>query len=156
MKTLCILSDTHGNTAVYEKIRELLDSCDYIFHLGDVVGDAEQLARRYGSQKVFCVRGNCDYALKENTLYQEIEGVKLMFTHGHAYGVKTSLLSLEEKAREMGVSAAFYGHTHIPEIRDVGNLQLICPGTLKANAFQMTYCYAVISKGKVMAAILKA
>ena len=43
----------------------------------------------------------------------EVDGVKIFFTHGHAYQVGYGLEELEQTARDLGASIACYGHTHV-------------------------------------------
>ena len=44
---------------------------------------------------------------------------KLFVTHGHAYGVKSGLGRLAERAKTLGADVVLYGHTHIPEQREI-------------------------------------
>ena len=39
MKTIVVLSDTHGNRADISKISNIILESDYVFHLGDCYGD---------------------------------------------------------------------------------------------------------------------
>ena len=39
MKTVTVLSDTHGNRRAMEKLDTVLAESDYIIHLGDTSGD---------------------------------------------------------------------------------------------------------------------
>ena len=59
------------------------------------------------------VRGNCDFG-SDLPLTGEFtaQGVKIFYTHGHYYGVKSGLYTLACAARERGAQVALYGHTH--------------------------------------------
>ena len=49
-------------------------------------------------------------------------------THGHAYGVKRGLLSMELAAREAGADAAVFGHTHTAYCENSNGIWLMNPG----------------------------
>ena len=39
MKTVAVLSDTHGNRKAIDRLSQILSECDYIIHLGDTSED---------------------------------------------------------------------------------------------------------------------
>lgn len=39
MKTLTVLSDTHGNRSLFEKLDVIFSESDFIVHLGDTSSD---------------------------------------------------------------------------------------------------------------------
>ena len=39
MKTILVLSDTHGNLSDMEKLKGIMAESDYVFHLGDYQSD---------------------------------------------------------------------------------------------------------------------
>lgn len=131
MIRLGIVSDSHGCLSMIEKAAVALSDCDQVIHLGDVVSDAERLARRLPCP-VHCVRGNCDSyssgAPEQMTL--KVSGHTLLLTHGNTYRVKQGLLMLAYGAREVGADIVLYGHTHIPSVDRDGPLLLINPGAL--------------------------
>lgn len=93
MKTAVILSDTHGNLRAIEKILPIIKDVDYVFHLGDCFTDFTPFLRDIRGEFV-CVKGNCDYASAEKTVIVNVEGRKIMLTHGDTFGVKQSTLKL--------------------------------------------------------------
>ena len=95
MKIL-VLSDSHGQFSAMEDA-VLRERPDYIFHLGDHQRDARKLGKRFPDYPVISVPGNCDLPLPTETLTvrQELGGVSMLLTHGHAYGVKGGLLRME-------------------------------------------------------------
>jgi putative phosphoesterase len=153
MKKLVIFSDSHGNKAGINKLFPIMNEADYIICLGDVKGETEELEILYGD-KFIRVRGNCDFdfSLKTERVI-EIEGLKILITHGHEYRVKSSLLDLSARARELSVGTALYGHTHISAISEENGLSLINPGALGGHSTN-TYCYAVITGGRILARIV--
>ena len=97
MKTIVVISDTHGHRAGIEKLKPLFAENDYIIHLGDGASDMRDIVNAY-PEKTFVCQGNCDFfsALPEGEL--EVEGVKIFFCHGHKYRVKADLSALAEEA----------------------------------------------------------
>ncbi len=150
MKKLIVMSDTHGSRRGIESIRGLLLENDYVIHLGDGAGDLRSV-EGLDPDKVYVCAGNCDffspYPLEE---VLEVERLKILCCHGHAYGVKGDLQSLASAAKARGCDIALYGHTHTPLIRKIDGVTLINPGTLKNGVDKGgSYCYLVIHKDQV-------
>ncbi|AIS51803.1 phosphoesterase [Thermoanaerobacter kivui] len=126
---LAVVSDTHGMlTLVRKKMREL-KGIDYIIHLGDNASDVIQLSQEFGIPLEY-VKGNCDFPTKDELeKIIEIEGKKILLTHGHRYYVKYEYQTILEKGRELGVDAVFFGHTHIPMISRHQDILLLNPGS---------------------------
>ena len=143
MKIL-IFSDTHGS------IQPMLDAVldekpDQIIHLGDHVRDADLLANQV-SCPVARVTGNCDLMETcSDQLILDFDGVRLFLTHGHRYGVKSSLLRLAYAAMEVGAHAALFGHTHCPLLQDHGDITLLNPGA--CSSYSPTYGVIQIIRG---------
>ena len=150
MKTLFIMSDTHGNANDIKKLLPIMEESDYVIHLGDYMSDTRYFSENI-YEKLYAVKGNCDGG--GDDLVIEIENKKILLTHGDRYGVKQGNLKLLLKAKEIGADAVFYGHTHVPLIEEVENITFINPGTL-SNYSEKTYCYAVIFNGKIIAKIV--
>lgn len=147
MKTLIILSDTHGNRNVAEQLSILAAENDYIVHLGDGAGDMKVLRNLY-PEKVYACVGNCDlYAPLPEEDILEIERVRIFYCHGHRYGVKKDLENLASAAKARGCQIALYGHTHLAKISVIDGVTLINPGTMRfAPGKGGSYCYLVVNK----------
>lgn len=145
MKTIFAFSDTHEKP-LSPALVSVAEESDFVFFLGDGARGIGDLALH---KDFYGVKGNCDFLpLPEETVV-EAEGMKILLTHGHRYGVKTDLLSLALRAEELGCRLAYFGHTHTPEIVEHGAVTLINPGSLSHPTFgQPTYAYTVIEKGK--------
>ena len=150
MKKIVVLSDTHGNISAIERLTDIMKESDYVFHLGDYQSDIALFNREFGD-KIHSVKGNCDMGGGDEIL--DVEGVKIMITHGNEYGVKNGLTRLNFKAKEVGANVVFYGHTHVAKIEEFDGITFINPGALKS-FINKTYCYAVVHNGKLTAKIV--
>ncbi len=157
MKTAIVISDSHGNRAMIEKIKPLIAENDYVIHLGDGANDMLEVYKEFPDKTYVC-NGNCDYYGSRISLDEweiEIEGHTLFCCHGHKYGVKTSLETIKREAIKRRCSAALYGHTHIADITEEDGVQIINPGTLSLYSSGASYCYLVITKDKIVSALVK-
>ena len=129
MKIL-VFSDSHRNVSAMEAA-VIDERPDYIFHLGDMESDADELRRLFPRIPVASVTGNCDFGRSgERYLLFELRGKRFFLTHGHFYGVKLSLDGLVNTALTAGADAALFGHTHSPYYAQVSGMMVINPGTV--------------------------
>ncbi len=155
MKTLLILSDTHGSLKGIEKLKKLFFENDFIVHLGD---GATDLRTAFGEtpENAYLCKGNCDFLSPlpdEGVL--DVEQVRILYCHGHTYGVKSSLVGLAFEAKRRGCDIALYGHTHQADITEIDGVTLINPGSLRYSAGEGgSYCYLVIHKDKITPVIV--
>lgn len=151
MKTIFAFSDIHERT-LPPNLEEVANESDYVFFLGD---GAARLACLSGHKNFYAVRGNCDIMPLPAEQIIEVEGVRILLTHGDAYRVKSDLLSLSLRAAELGCSLAVYGHTHFAERTEYNGVTLINPGALSHPMSQTpTYAYIVIEKGKILSSFV--
>lgn len=154
MKTVTVVSDSHGNRAAFEKLAVVFAESDYIVHLGDTSGDGNALRKLY-PDKTYLVNGNCDpMKLGEDELTLQVEDVKIFACHGHMYGVKRELNRLAYRAEEVGAQVALYGHTHDPREDSIGSVTLFNPGTLSRYS-RNTYLYLVVNGNKFTGKIVE-
>ena len=129
MKIL-VFSDIHNKTGILTKLVNKIDP-NYIFFLGDgadVVLD--ELGDTY-KNKLFLVKGNSDILVKMPLIKQIVlENTKFLLTHGHKYGVKSSLVELYELAKEENVNVVCFGHTHRAFCEYINDILFFNPGTL--------------------------
>ncbi len=155
MKTLVIVSDTHGKKKGLDEICGLFAENDYILHLGDGEGDMRTYSQD-DFDKLYRCSGNCDlfsYQPTEGVL--EVEGVRIFYCHGHKYGVKRDLYELAQAAKSRDCQVALYGHTHRALISNVDGVILINPGTLQYSLDKGgSYCYLVIHKKEITPTIV--
>ena len=152
MKTITIVSDTHGNISAIEKLFPVFAESDYIIHLGDTSGDGQTIMRRF-PEKTYLLNGNCDlHKLGKNETVLKIEDVKIFACHGDRYGVKSGYFRLAARAAEESCSVALFGHTHTPTEESVNGVMLFNPGTMKRYA-PATYLYLVVNGDKAVGKI---
>lgn len=144
---LFFISDIHGSVFYLDKAMERCadEGADYIVILGDILyhGARNPLPKEYNpkgvieilnnhSDKIICVRGNCDSEVDEMTLnfpimstYSNIlyNGIRLFLTHGHIYN-EDNMIDLKEG------SAFVYGHTHILRAEKKDNIFFLNPGSI--------------------------
>ncbi len=129
---ILVMSDTHGALSTVRNIIDANDDADIIFFLGDGAVDIK-LATMHLQKQVAKVKGNCDgYSSEELApeLVLDIDGYKMMLTHGHLYNVKSSYELYAATAKKRGCHAALFGHTHRPENGECWGVRLFNPGSV--------------------------
>ncbi len=126
-----IFSDSHGSFNPMMKAIENEGKVDLIIHAGDVVRDAEDLQATYPRIAVAYVKGNNDWwdnSVPVDRVF-EFDGVKILLTHGHNYGVKYSLAKLVQKGIELEADICIFGHTHSACNERINGTTLFNPGS---------------------------
>ena len=138
MKCL-VLSDSHGDSLSIRRILNMHSDAEVIFFLGDGLSDLEPFVNNR-NVAILAVRGNCDrdfvlgnMAVKKTDSIN-IEGHRIVFTHGDLYGVKYGLDGAIRLAEENFADIVLFGHTHEPLekyiSRDEGGIYLFNPGSV--------------------------
>lgn len=143
---IIVLSDSHGDTASMVDVLER-ENPERVFHLGDYLRDAQELAWAYPDLPMDFVPGNCDWgsdALLEQKL--TLEGVTLLLCHGHRYGVKNGLHALAWHAKEEHADVALFGHTHQAHCSRREGVLLCNPGSC-GTGLQPTYAVLTLKDG---------
>ena len=86
---------------------------DQIIHLGDIMDDAEKIARAYPKLPVCRVPGNCDgwtTAVPKKQIV--LGGASILLAHGHQWGGKQSYDRAIADARAVHADLLLFGHTH--------------------------------------------
>ena len=166
MKKIIAVSDSHGNR---DLLRNALSQAaqgspiDLCVHCGDGVRDMDSLTdtitQASPHARVYSARGNCDLAsfdVPTLTLF-EANGVPMMVTHGHLFGVKHELESLLCVAEARKAKVVFFGHTHHPFLETVRGITLINPGAICAQMpGNIAYAQVLVDAGgKVLADLMK-
>ncbi len=131
MKIL-VVSDTHGKDSNLKKAISKSGHLDFMIHLGDSESTSEHLQKLAGCP-VYMVAGNCDYLTGiPLTRVEEIDGCRILMTHGHAYFVSAvGARDLKEEAKENNCKVVMFGHTHRPFIDESDpEITIVNPGSL--------------------------
>ncbi|PKM82965.1 MAG: metallophosphoesterase [Firmicutes bacterium HGW-Firmicutes-14] len=143
-----VVSDTHGKPEFFRRAVEQMGKIDLLIHAGDHYKDALSIGKEAGL-KVVAVGGNCDWfspGPDEEEL--EIEGYRILVTHGHMYGVKAGTSRLAEKLREGKYDLVVYGHSHVPEITRLQAGYLMNPGSVSSPRMGCKRTYGIVEIDK--------
>lgn len=156
---IVVFSDSHNEFFAIKRIMDLNQSRgDLFLHLGDGNREFEDIRTLYPQCAFLGVAGNCDLLCTETgERVLEEGGIRILMTHGHAYGVKSGLASLIREAKKQQVQLVLYGHTHRPEVTEEDGILLFNPGTLRPSYGQKaTYGIVEIRGGAVTCQIVEA
>ena len=137
MKIL-VFSDSHGCAAPIQKAIALHPDASVILHAGDGAREFDYITAENPSLSCVGVPGNCDFfGIKSpSSVTLDLDGVRILLTHGHRFSVKSGYDALICHAREKDIDVAVFGHTHIPLDRylDDGDgkkpLRIFNPGSI--------------------------
>lgn len=129
MKIL-VCSDSHGNVeAMADQVRR--QRPDAVFHLGDLLRDAEALHRECPGVPMAAVPGNCDgWTAEPDVKNLLIDGCRILMAHGHRWQVKSGYGAAIAAARRAGANVLLFGHTHQPCCFQEGGLWVMNPGAI--------------------------
>lgn len=124
---LLIMSDTHGDAGVIDKVRGFYPEADAIVHCGD----SELPYDHQALEGIERVRGNCDHGtdFPEEKVFSVGDAI-VFATHGHLFNVKSSILSLTYRAKELGADICCFGHSHVLGAEMINDTLFINPGSL--------------------------
>lgn len=140
-----VLSDTHKDLSLAEKVLTQTGNLDLLLHAGDHYRDGIILGEKF-KIKTKAVVGNCDYF--SNGPEEEIIKLGkhiLLLVHGHHHGVKRNLQKLYYRSQEVGANIVVFGHTHAPLYTIEKNIHFLNPGSLSLPRGNNRPCYAVIT-----------
>ena len=128
---LLVMSDSHSSLE-HMLIATEKTKPDAIVHLGDHINDAKSLKQRFPDIPFYMVIGNMDFGAPGDVeLFLTIDGVNILVTHGHIYGVKEGFDRLVERAQGVGADVVLYGHTHQLSLREEQGRTFLCPGQMQ-------------------------
>lgn len=137
---ILVLSDLHGRKSRFEQALEEQPNAETVLFLGDGLTAAQELSNLYHNKKFYFVSGNCDFnALEPTTRVLSLNGTRILMTHGHKYGVKSSYTNLLQNARQQQCKIAVYGHTHIAHECYQDGVYLLNPGCLCGDRSKPSY-----------------
>lgn len=127
---LLVISDTHLQNDLFERINEKYYDMDLYIHCGDSsLNESDPLLEKY-----FVVNGNHD---EPETFAQNIiflaDKFKCLITHGNTFNIYYENELLLNYMKENDIDIAFHGHTHVPSYTIIDNKQIINPGSVMIN-----------------------
>ncbi len=151
-----VVGDTHGRYKKLQKEIKSIPGIELLLHTGDHYWDGQDLARKL-KIKSHVVTGNCDRrtdGVKEMVL--ELEGHRILLTHGHLQNVKHTMNNLYFKAQQSRIDIVLFGHTHAPYLKKEDGIWFMNPGspTFPQGAWG-TYGLIELQPGKAELRIMK-
>lgn len=129
MKIL-IVSDTHGINSNLREVIKKVKSIDLLIHLGDFESETDSIESLVRCP-VEMVCGNNDFSCDlEYEKIINIKNYKILLTHGHRHGVHYDLKKLRDVAKIYNADIVMYGHTHRPQIEEIGGIWAVNPGSI--------------------------
>jgi putative phosphoesterase len=145
---------------IEEAVLRQIKKPDAIIFLGDGLRDI--ISADIGDIPIYSVAGNCDAGsvffdnstpIEQNLV---IGDKRIFFTHGHKYGVKSTLSPLLCEGVKRGADIILFGHTHMPtelcEYAFDKRIQLFNPGSIGGGA---TYGVINTSNGTLVTNVAK-
>ncbi len=130
MHKYLVVSDTHGHDDNFFKVLDLEEPLDGIIHCGDFEGSEGKFALA-ANCPVYFVSGNNDFfADLSRELDFDLDGHRAFLTHGHRYLVSMDLENIRAEGQYRGADLIFFGHTHKPVAKKIGDVYLFNPGSL--------------------------
>ncbi|SHH58356.1 phosphodiesterase [Thermosipho atlanticus] len=147
MKVL-IISDTHGSLLFWNKIKDVANKVDEIFHLGDILYhgprnplpngyNPKELAEELKKYNIHYIRGNCDADVDLKVLgvqempkqiFEFFGDYSIFMVHGEI--VENDNVNLVDIAKKHKANVLLHGHTHIPKIEEKDGVIIANPGSL--------------------------
>ena len=161
MKILMI-SDTHGNTSMINKMVSLAVDFDLTIHLGDNYPDGVPFID--SNVPIIRVPGTWGWEYQDNTIdnrrYEEFLGWRFFLTHTPTIDVHDldSDLDPVDVLNNNGCDIFCHGHTHKPTIYTVGNVTVLNPGHLKSSfdrGYNASYAKIELSELKCKISVIE-
>lgn len=154
---IAVISDTHGNAQLAVNALRRNERVDRLIHLGDHYKDALEIGNRTSLQ-LDAVSGNTDInseprAEREKTL--ELNGVRILITHGDLYRVKQGIDRLIEKAVSDNIHVVLFGHTHLLMKQRIGSILFLNPGCILSNNSNNSFAILTITNSQIEGDIIR-
>lgn len=149
MKIL-LVSDTHGREGALKEALKT-ERPDFLCHMGDVEG-SEDYIRELAGCPVAMVSGNNDFFSDlEDELVFELEGYRIMMTHGHYHYISLGTERLKKEAKRRKADIVLFGHTHRPYLEFANDMIIANPGSLtypRQEGRRPSYMVLTLKKGE--------
>ncbi|MDQ0270031.1 metallophosphoesterase family protein [Cytobacillus purgationiresistens] len=148
---LLIVSDSHGLTEELDELKARhKEEVDKWIHCGD----SELSAADKSISGFTTVRGNCDAEESfPNDVVKNAGDYKLLVTHGHLYTVKSTLMKLSYRARELQANIVCFGHSHLLGAERIDNTLFLNPGSLRLPRGRKEKTYMILHLEKDTATV---
>lgn len=142
MAKVLVVSDSHGQRAELEELKKRHEQeVELMIHCGD--SELEKDDKEI--QGFTVVKGNCDFTGGfENEVLAESTGLRFFVTHGHLFGVKSSLMNLLYRADEVNAQVICFGHSHLLGAELVRGKLFINPGSLRLPRGRQERTYVIL------------
>ena len=149
MKIL-LISDTHNmnNSLKTEILPKYADSVNMAIHLGDYVKDMRPLQNSYPALPMHFVGGSFESQEDQEKIIDlgpEGGNKRIMAMHGHTKDVKEGLERLFFYAKEQGVDACFFGHTHEIFQETKNGVFFMNPGSITFPRGSLTGSFGIVT-----------
>lgn len=145
MMKIIVFADSHGRTGNMWMALKAQEPFDQVIHAGDFGTDVDEIAAFYPMLNIAAVHGNTDrIASYPEQKILDLDGYRILVTHGHQYGVKYRLEMLREKALQEKADAVVFGHTHSPLVERNGGILMVNPGSISQPRNARVPSYAVL------------
>lgn len=152
---ILVLSDSHNKNSLLEKALECQPKAKTVFFLGDGADSMQDISKFFPDRKFYIVAGNCDFSSKfPKTEFADINGIKIMATHGDIYRVKSGLDTLCCAAERENAKIVLYGHTHNADILYKNETYYINPGAVCGSGGKSTYAVIDITEAGILPGII--
>lgn len=162
---LGFISDTHGGYENTLRALELLEGCEQICHLGDVLyhGPRNDIPETYNPKKlaehlekrfdIIYVRGNCDADVDEMVIKHDLsiksrvvsfDGYRFYLVHGYEETEEERI----KNAKELDCQVVVSGHTHIKALEERDGIIVLNPGSTTIPKDETSSC-ALYEKGEI-------
>ncbi|MBS4222609.1 metallophosphoesterase [Lederbergia citrea] len=141
---LLIVSDSHGNRSALENLKVKYEGMvDAMIHCGD----SELKADDPALNGFAVVGGNCDLDSRlPEELVLKIKESTIFIAHGHLLQIKSSLMNISYRAKELGADCVFFGHSHLLGAEMIDGKLFLNPGSILLPRGGNEKTYAIVNK----------
>lgn len=154
---ILVISDSHRRSNIVDRIINAQPLAKHVFFLGDNTCDIEDMQYEYTDRVFHIVSGNCDFGWDYPAVdMAKIDGINILYTHGHTYHVKYGKSELLSAAEARNCRIALYGHTHVSDIVYENGIYLVNPGSCsQSRGGPNSYAVIDIEKNGIMPIIVR-
>ena len=105
-----VISDTHLQNELFQKINQTYPKMDYYLHCGDSSLKKDDFLLN----KYYTVKGNHDDEDFPVNIILEIGKYRCLITHGNAYDIYYGNDKIKQYMIANNIDICFHGHTHVP------------------------------------------